>query len=111
MSRAANLEILIFEKLSFILSYVDIEVVLEDLMYMEEHVRPTVPFEERMRILASGLYRRRFFDSGDECMEMARIFLRLKALYQLHTSKEMYSFINSYKLYMLDKQHMDQQHL
>ena len=111
MSKHLNLDILIFEKLSMVPSYVDVEVVLEDLMYIDEHMKATVPSEERLRILASGLYRRRFFDSGDECMEMARTFLRLKVLYQLDSLRKMYDFINSYKLYVLDKHHADEQHL
>jgi hypothetical protein len=111
MKTSPKLEILVFEKMSLIPSYVDVEVVLEDLMYMDEHIRPTVPVEERLRILASGLYRRRFFDCGDECMEMARTFVRLKALYQLDSVKKMYSFINNYKLYMLDKQNVGEQRL
>lgn len=111
MSKRRNVDILIFEKLDMISSYVDIEVVLEDLMYVDEHMKATVPSEERLRILASGLYRRRFFDSGDECMEMARAFLRLKALYQLDSLRKMYDFINNYKLYVLDKHHADEQHL
>ncbi len=111
MKKNPKLDILIFEKMNLIFSYVDIEVVLEDLMYMDEHVKATVPTEERLRILASGLYRRRFFDCGEECMEMSRMFLRLKALYRLDSVKKMYSFINDYKLYMLDKQNVGEQHL
>lgn len=111
MSTQPDFDILIFEKLSMVPSYVDVEVVLEDLMHIDEHMKTTVPSEERLRILASGLYRRRFFDSGDECMEMARTFLRLKALYKLDTLRKMYDFINSYKLYVLDRQHADEQHL
>jgi hypothetical protein len=111
MSMQPNFDVLIFEKLSMIPSYVEVEVVLEDFMHIDEHMKATVPPDERLRILASGLYRRRFFESGDECMEMARTFLRLKALYQLDTLRKMYDFINSYKLYVLDKQHADEQHL
>ncbi|MBI5118873.1 hypothetical protein HZA56_20585 [Candidatus Poribacteria bacterium] len=111
MKKSPKLDVLIFEKMGLIPSYVDVEVVLEDLMYMDEHIRPTVPVEERLRILASGLYRRRFFDCGDECMEMARTFVRLKTLYRLDSVKKMYSFINNYKLYMLDKQNVGEQHL
>jgi hypothetical protein len=111
MQKRPNVDILIFEKLDMIPSYVDVEVVLEDLMYIDEHMRATVPFEEKMRILASGLYRRRFFESGDECMEMARDFLRLKALYELDSMRKMTDFINNYKLYVLDRQHADEQHL
>lgn len=104
-------DILIFEKLSIIPAYVDVEVVLEDLTYIDEHIKSTIPFEERLRILASGLYRRRFFESGDECMEMARAYLRLKALYRLDSIRKMYNFINSYKLYVLEKQNFGQQRL
>lgn len=111
MSAAPKPDILIFEKLGVIPSYVDIEVVLEDLMYIDEQVWPNVPPEERLRILASGLYRRRFFECGEECMEMARTFIRFKELYKLDSLRKMYNFINSYKLYMLDKQHLDEQHL
>ena len=111
MSEHPKVDILIFEKLSLIPSYVDVEVVLEDLMFMDENIRTTVPPEERLRILASGLYRRRFFESGDECMEMARLFIRLKSLHRLDSLRKMYSFINSYKLYVLDRQHLDEQHL
>ena len=111
MSKGPNIDVLIFEKLSMIPSYVDIEVALEDLMYIDEQVKTTVPSEERLRILASGLYRRRFFESGDECMEMARTFLRLKAMYQLDSMRKMYNFINSYKLYVLDRQHVDEGHV
>ena len=111
MKKGPSLDVLIFEKLNVIPSYVDVEVVLEDLMYIDEHVKTAVPPEERLRILASGLYRRRFFDCGEECMEMARTFLRLKELYQLDSMRKMYDFVNSYKLYVLDKQHADEQHL
>ena len=111
MDESPQVDVLIFEKLSLISSYVDIEVVLEDLLYLDEHIRSTVPAEERLRILASGLYRRRFFDCGDECMEMARVFLRLKALYRLDSARKMYNFINNYKLYVLDKQRLDEQRL
>ena len=111
MNKRPNVDSLIFEKLDTIPSYVDVEVVLEDLMYIDEHMKATVPSEERMRILASGLYRRRFFDSGDECMEMARDFLRLKTLYQLDSMRKMYDFINSYKLYVLDRQQADERNL
>lgn len=104
MKKLQQPDVLIYEKLNLIPSLVDIEVVLEDLMYLEEHIKTTTSSEERLRILASGLYRRRFFDSGDECMEMARIFLRLKALYRLDSIRKMYNFINSYKLYILEKQ-------
>jgi hypothetical protein len=111
MSTIPNVDILIFERLSLIPSYVDIDVVLEDLMFLDESMRTTVPSEERLRVLASGLYRRRFFECGEECMEMARLFVRLKALHHLDSFRRMYSFINSYKLYILDKQHVDEQHL
>lgn len=111
MNEHPKMDILIFDKLSMIPAYVDIEVILEDLMFLDESIRPTVPPEERLRILASGLYRRRFFDLGEECMEMARMFIRLKALHNLDSFRKMYSFINSYKLYILDKQHLDEQHL
>lgn len=111
MKNSARLDVLIYEKLNLIPAYVDIEVVLEDLTYMDEHIKPTIPSEERLRILASGLYRRRFFDSGDECMEMARAFLRLKILYRLDSVRKMYSFINNYKLYVLEKQDFGEQHL
>jgi len=111
MTGSPDIDILIYEKLSLIPSCVDIEVVLEDLLYMDEHVRSSVPEEERLRILASGLYRRRFFDLGDDCMEMARMFFRFKTLYGLNSARKMYSFINNYKLYILDKQHVDEQHL
>ncbi len=111
MSKPPNFDVLAFEKLNMTPSYVDVEVVLEDLMYIDEHMKATVPSEERLRILASGLYRRRFFDSGDECMDMARTYLRLKALYQLDSLRKMYDFINSYKLYVLDRQHADEQSL
>lgn len=111
MDKKYKMDVLTFEKLNLIPAYVDIEVVLEDLMYMDEHIRATVPAEERLRILASGVYRRRFFDCGEECMEMARAFLRLKALYQLDSVGKMYSFINNYKLYILEKQHVGEQHL
>ncbi len=111
MSKSLSFDVLIFEKLSMIPSYVDVEVVLEDLMYIDEHMKASVPSEERLRILASGLYRRRFFDCGEECMEMARTFLRLKDLYRLDSMRKMYDFINNYKLYVLDRQHADEQHL
>ena len=111
MTEPSSVDILVFEKLSMIPSYVDVEVLLEDLMYIDEHMKTTMPAEERLRILASGLYRRRFFDSGEECMEMARTFLRLKAMHHLDSMRKMYDFINSYKLYVLDKQHVDEQHL
>lgn len=111
MSRPPNFDVLMFEKLNMVPSYVDVEVVLEDLMYLDEHMKANVPSEERLRILASGLYRRRFFDSGDECMDMTRTFLRLKALYHLDSLRKMYDFINSYKLYVLDREHVDEQHL
>ena len=111
MTEHPKVDILIFEKLSFIPSYVDIEVVLEDLMFLDESIRSTTPPEERLRILASGLYRRRFFESGEECMEMARLFIRLKDLHRLDSVRKMYSFINSYKLYILDREHLDEQHL
>ncbi len=111
MKNDQHLDVLIFEKLNLIPAYVDIEVVLEDLMYMDEHIKPSISPEERLRILASGLYRRRFFDSGDECMEMSRTFLRLKSLYRLDSIKKMYSFINNYKLYVLEKQNFGEQHL
>lgn len=111
MNKDPKTDVLIFEKLSLIPAYVDVEVVLEDLTYMDEHIKSTIPSEERLRLLASGLYRRRFFDCGDECMEMARTFLRLKALYRLDSVRKMYDFINNYKLYVLDKQHFGEQHL
>jgi hypothetical protein len=111
MSKLPNFDILVFEKLNMTPSYVEVEVVLEDLMYLDEHMKATVPSEERLRILASGLYRRRFFESGDECMDMARTFLRLKALYELDSMRKIYDFINSYKLYVLDRQHADEQSL
>ena len=111
MSQGQSVDILIFEKLNMTPSYVTVEVVLEDLMYIDEHMKATVPPEERLRILASGLYRRRFFDCGEECMEMSRTFLRLKELYRLDSMRKMYDFINSYKLYVLDRQHVDEQHL
>lgn len=111
MASRPDVDILIYEKLSLIPSCVDIEVVLEDLLYMDEHVRSSVPEEERLRILASGLYRRRFFDMGDDCMEMARMFLRFRTLYGLSSAQKMYRFINNYKLYILDKEHVDEQHL
>jgi hypothetical protein len=111
MSEHPKMDILIFEKLSLIPSYVEIEVVLEDLMFLDESIRPTTAPEERLRILASGLYRRRFFDCGEECMEMARTFVRLKELHRLDSFRKMYSFINGYKLYILDKEHLDEQHL
>ena len=111
MSKSRNLDILIFEKLYLIPSNVEIEVVLEDLMYMDEHIKATVPPEEQLRILASGLYRRRFFDCGDYCMEMARMFLRLKAQYRVDSQGKMLDFINSYRLYIFDKQHLGEQHL
>jgi hypothetical protein len=111
MKRNQQPDVLIFEKLNLSPSYVDVEVVLEDLTYMDEHIKTSIPAEERLRILASGLYRRRFFDSGDDCMEMARIFLRLKALYRLDSVRKMYNFINNYKLYVLEKQNFGQQHL
>ena len=111
MNKDLKVDVLIFEKLDLIHSYVDIEVVLEDLMYMDEHIKDTIPAEEHLRILASGLYRRRFFESGEECLEMARTFLRLKALYNLTTVRKMYNFINNYKLYVLDKQDLGQQHI
>jgi hypothetical protein len=78
---------------------------------MDEHIKTTIPCEERLRILASGLYRRRFFDSGDECLEMARAFLRLKALYRLDSIRKIYTFINNYKMYVLEKQSFGEQHL
>jgi hypothetical protein len=111
MASGPDIDILIYEKLSLIPSCVDIEVVLEDLLYMDEHVRSSVPEEERLRILASGLYRRRFFDMGDDCMEMARMFLRFRTVYGLNSAHKMYGFINNYKLYILDKEHVDEQHL
>ncbi|UCD56827.1 MAG: hypothetical protein JSV16_13535 [Candidatus Hydrogenedentota bacterium] len=111
MDKGPKMDILIFEKLSLISSYVDIEVVLEDLIYLDEHIKRNIPTDERLRILASGIYRRHFFDSGEECMEMARLFLRLKALYQLDSVRKMYNFINNYKLYVLDKQRLGEQHL
>ena len=111
MNKNPKMDILIFEKLSLIPSYVDVEVVLEDLTYMDEHMKPTIPTEERLRILASGLYRRRFFDCGDECMEMARAFIRLKTLYQLDSLKKMSNFINNYRLYFLEKQNFGEQHI
>lgn len=111
MNKDLKIDVLIFEKLSLIPAYVDIEVVLEDLTYIDEHIKATTPSEERLRILASGLYRRRFFESGDECMEMARAYLRLKALYRLDSIRKMYNFINNYKLYVLEKQSYGQQHL
>jgi hypothetical protein len=111
MKTAQRLDVLIYEKMNLIPAYVDIEVVLEDLTYMDEHIKPTISAEERLRILASGLYRRRFFDSGDECMEMARIFLRLRTLYQLDSVKKMYNFINNYKLYVLEKQNLGEQRM
>jgi len=39
MTGSPDIDILIYEKLSLIPSCVDIEVVLEDLLYMDEHVR------------------------------------------------------------------------
>ena len=111
MKRDPKMDVLIFEKLDLVHSCVDIEVVLEDLMYMDEHIKGTVSVEEHLRILASGLYRRRFFDCGEECLEMARMFLRLKELYNLNTVRKMYNFINNYKLYVLDKQDFGEQHV
>ena len=111
MNKRPKLDVLIYEKLSLIPSYVEIEAVLEDLTYMDEHIKPTVPTEERLRILASGLYRRRFFECGEECMEMARTFMRLKALYHLDSLKKMSNFINNYRLYFLEKQNFGEQHL
>lgn len=111
MEKGVKMDVLIFEKLNLIPAYVDVEVVLEDLAYMDEHIKPTIPTEERLRILASGLYRRRFFETGDECMEMARTFLRLKELYRLNSMRKVYNFINNYKLYLLEKQSFGQQHL
>ncbi|RJP19747.1 MAG: hypothetical protein C4520_12355 [Candidatus Abyssobacteria bacterium SURF_5] len=111
MKKSQQPDVLIYEKLNLVPSYVDVEVVLEDLAYMDEHIKTTIPAEERLRILASGLYRRRFFDSGDDCMEMARTFLRLKALYRIDSIRKMYSFINNYKLYVLEKQTFGEQHL
>jgi len=111
MRKEERLDVLIFEKLNLIPSYVDVEVVLEDLTYMDEHIKPSISAEERLRILASGLYRRRFFESGDECMEMSRTFLRLKMLYRLDSIRKMYNFINNYKLYVLEKQNVGEQHL
>lgn len=111
MNNDPKTDVLIFEKLSLIPAYVDVEVILEDLTFMDEHIKSTIPSEERLRLLASGLYRRRFFECGDECMEMARTFLRLKTLYRLDSLRKMYDFINNYKLYVLDKQHFGEQHL
>ena len=39
------------------------------------------------------------------------INLRLKAMHGLDSLSKMYDFINSYKLYVLDKQRADEQHL
>ncbi|GAB4337281.1 MAG: hypothetical protein Kow0099_10610 [Candidatus Abyssubacteria bacterium] len=111
MGANPKMDVLIFEKLNTVPSYVDVEVVLEDLAYMDEHVKSSIPTEERLRILASGLYRRHFFETGDECLDMARSFLRLKSLYRLDSIRKMYSFINNYKLYILEKQSYSQQHL
>jgi hypothetical protein len=111
MSKEPKMDVLTFERLNLIPSYVDIEVVLEDLTYIDEHIKPAIPAEERLRILASALYRRRFFDCGDDCMEMARAFVRLKSLYHLDSLRKMYNFINNYKLYVLEKQNFGEQHL
>ena len=110
MKQKQRPDVLIFEKLNLIPSYVDVEVVLEDLTYMDEHIKTNIPAEERLRILASGLYRRRFFDCGDDCLEMARTFLRLKGLYSIDSVRKMYNFINSYKMYVLEKQSFGEQH-
>ncbi len=70
------------QELTRISARVEIGVILEDLAFLDGDASQWPP-EIRRRVLAEGLYRRKFFERLEDCYAMADLWIRVKEYFGL----------------------------